>query len=74
MSWATIMHNTRDPVNLKKRDGDGTYAVISGVSNSNDVAREYALSLAKKGFNIILVDANGKAMEDIKNEVLKVNN
>jgi len=67
MSWATIMHNNRDSVDLKKRYGDGTYAVISGVSNSNEVAREYALTLAKKGFNIILVDANGKAMEDIKN-------
>lgn len=74
MGWATLMHNTRDPVDLKKRYGDGTFAVISGVSNANNVAREYALSLAKKGFNIIMVDADGKAMDEIKNEILKVNN
>ena len=73
MTWSSIMHNTRDAHNLSKRYGQGTYAVISGVSNSNEVAREYATTLAKKGFNIILVDKDGKAMDAVKKDINKVN-
>ena len=44
MTYASIMHNSRPPVNLQSRYGKGTWAVISGCGN--DLAKEYADTLA----------------------------
>ena len=40
MTYASVMHNARDPLNLKQRYGEGTWAVISGANDP--LSREFA--------------------------------
>ena len=67
MSYASVMHNSRPDVNLKNRYGSGTYVVLSG--GGNDLAKAYAMTMASKGFHLILVDKNGEAMKKVKESV-----
>ena len=67
MTYASLMHNSRPPLNLTNRYGPGTWAVISGCGN--DLGKEYALTLASKGFNIVLVDASGNSLSSVKSSV-----
>lgn len=64
MSYASIMHNSRPNVNLQNRYGSGSWVVISGGANA--LAQEYAMTMASKGFNLILVDQDGEAMRKVK--------
>jgi hypothetical protein len=34
MSYASIAHNVREPLNLKQRYGSGTWVVVSGASDA----------------------------------------
>ena len=70
MGYASVMHNAREPQNLKKRYGQGTWVVISGASDP--VGQEFAKKMANKGFNLVLVDFNKEGMEATKEEVSKV--
>jgi len=40
MGYATVTHNSRDPIDLKSRYGQGTWVVISGASD--DLSKEFA--------------------------------
>jgi short-subunit dehydrogenase len=44
----------REPIHLTSTYGKGTTAVITGATN--DLGREFAETLHKKGFSLILVD------------------
>ena len=72
MSYASIAHSVREPLNLQKRYGSGTWVVISGASDP--VGRQFALKFAKKGFNIILVDQSTEAMDEVKSHLEKETN
>lgn len=41
---------------MAERYGKGSYALITG--GASGIGKEFALDLAKKGFNLILVDFN----------------
>ena len=64
MSYASIVHNFREPLDLKNRYGSGSWVVVSGASNP--VGKQFALKFAKKGFNVILVDQSEEGMAEVK--------
>ena len=51
---APIMHNSRPPLSLKQRYGEGTYAVVTGAATPTGQA--FCDSLSSQGFKLILVD------------------
>ena len=67
MTYASIMHNSRDMLNLRKRYGNGTYVVISGASD--EIGQVFAKRLANMGFSLVLVDFNKSGMEKTKEAV-----
>ena len=72
MSYASIAHNFREPLNLQRRYGSGTWVVISGASDP--VGKQFAIKFAKKGFNIILVDHSDEGMAEVKSHLEKETN
>jgi len=55
--------------NLLQRYGPGSYALITGASDG--IGKCFALKLAKRGFNIVLVARNQTKLEAVKAEILK---
>ena len=70
MTYASIMHNSRDMLNLRKRYGNGTYVVISGASD--EIGQEFAKRLANMGFSLVLVDFDKDGMEKTKEIVSEI--
>jgi hypothetical protein len=66
MGYATVMHN-QSGVNLASRYGKQSWAVVSGCND--DLGMEYAMTLASKGFNLVLVDSSGKSLSSVKDSV-----
>lgn len=56
-------------VDIANRYGRGTYALITG--GAGGIGKEFALDLASKGFNLILVDCNEVNLEATKQEILR---
>lgn len=55
-------------VQLKKYGaGKGAWAVVTGASEG--IGREYALQLAKKGFNVVVSARNKAALNALVNEI-----
>jgi hypothetical protein len=54
MSYAAFVHNYREKINLRERYGPETWAIISGASDP--IGKEFTEQLAKKGFNLVLID------------------
>ena len=53
--------------NWGNRYGKGSYAVITG--SSDGIGKEWALQLAAKGFNLVMVARNRDKMEAVKREI-----
>ncbi|KAJ2455956.1 hypothetical protein EV183_000299, partial [Coemansia sp. RSA 2336] len=71
ISAADIMMDlfVRDPVSLDDYGADkGHWAVIAECAN--EVGRELALQLSKKGFNIILLSRDSTAMKSLESRIL----
>lgn len=68
MTWASIMHNTRDPVPFGKRYGQGTWVVVSGGTHPTSI--EFAKVLSQKGFNIALVDEDQAKLDEVRSLIL----
>ena len=62
MGYATVAHNSRDPVDLKKRYGNGSWVVLTGINDplGEAVARRFA----KKGFKLYLLDTAEPRIKD----------
>jgi short-subunit dehydrogenase len=60
MTWASVMHQVRDPVNLQRRYGANTWAVISG---ADSLGQEFGRQLAKKGFNVYFIDHDAERLQ-----------
>lgn len=58
----TYRHCIRPELNLAKRYGRGSWAVVTGASEG--IGRGIALSLAKRGFNIYLVSRTESKLQD----------
>ncbi|CAD8082960.1 unnamed protein product [Paramecium sonneborni] len=58
-------------VDIANKYGKGSYALITG--GAGGIGKEFALDLAKKGFNLIIVDFNQVNLESIQQEILKIN-
>ena len=59
----------RGRLDLIKRYGKSSYALITG--SSNGIGLEYALQLAETGFNLILVDKDSASLEKTKSKILE---
>lgn len=67
MSYATVVHNQRAPIDYADVYGKGTWVVISGAADP--IGQEYAKSLAKLGFNLVLVDQSQSGLDALKSEL-----
>uniref|UniRef100_A0A0N4Z8F7 Uncharacterized protein n=1 Tax=Parastrongyloides trichosuri TaxID=131310 RepID=A0A0N4Z8F7_PARTI len=54
------------PIELRRASG-GKWAVITG--STDGIGKQYAIELAKKGFNIILISRTEIKLEKVKNEI-----
>ena len=68
MSWAAFTHNTRDPLPLKSRYGEGTWVVLSGATHPTSI--EFAKVFSKKGFNLVLVDEDQAKLDEVRQNIL----
>ncbi|CAD8076967.1 unnamed protein product [Paramecium primaurelia] len=66
---STLMLQQVDIIN---KYGKGSYALITG--GAGGIGKEFAIDLAKKGFNLIIVDFNQVNLESVQQEILKINN
>ena len=48
----------------------GEWAVVTGCTGG--IGREYALGLAKKGMNMVLVSRSKEKLEDLEKEIIKI--
>ena len=55
--------------NIAKRYGRGSYVLITGASDG--IGRQFALQLAKHGFNIILLSRSQEKLEKVDKEIKK---
>lgn len=58
----------RPPMDLAKRYGKGTWAIITGASAG--IGRGFAVELAKLGFNILIISRSQERLNDAKDEIL----
>ena len=65
--WRSFLRPER---NLLKRYNGG-WAIVTGASDG--VGKEYAMQLAKRGFNIVLIARNKEKLEGVALEVLQQN-
>ncbi|CAD8186168.1 unnamed protein product [Paramecium octaurelia] len=59
-------------VDIANRYGKGSYALITG--GAGGIGREFALDLARKGFNLIIVDFNQAGLDSIQQEIKQIKN
>ncbi|CAD8092571.1 unnamed protein product [Paramecium sonneborni] len=57
-------------VDIANRYGKGSYALITG--GAGGIGREFALDLARKGFNLIIVDFNQASLDSIQQEIKSI--
>ena len=57
---------------LGARYGRGSWALITGASNG--IGREYALELAREGFNIILMGRDQSKTDKVASEIRQATN
>uniref|UniRef100_A0AC35U953 Estradiol 17-beta-dehydrogenase 12 n=1 Tax=Rhabditophanes sp. KR3021 TaxID=114890 RepID=A0AC35U953_9BILA len=55
------------PLDLHKLSGGGKYAVVTG--STDGIGKAYALQLAKKGFNIVLISRSDSKLQSVKKEI-----
>ena len=71
MTYASVMHNAREPVALRERYGNGSWVVISGASDP--VGRAFALRFLQNGFHVYLLGQDALALStavgDLRKEV-----
>ena len=60
MTYASVMHNVREPVALRERYGNGSWVVISGASDP--VGRAFALRFLQNGFHVYLLGQDALAL------------
>jgi len=58
--------NYRSPLNLTEKYGK-CYAVVSG--STDGIGKSYAIELAKRGFNIVLIGRNSTKLTDLKSTI-----
>jgi hypothetical protein len=63
MSYFTVQHNQRKAYNLSQRYGQGSYAVITGATSAT--GRAFIQELSKQGMNLILVDEDKAALDEL---------
>jgi 17beta-estradiol 17-dehydrogenase / very-long-chain 3-oxoacyl-CoA reductase len=62
----------RFPLDVLKRYGEGSWALVTGASDG--IGKSFAHQLAKRGFNLILLARNRDKIEKIRNEIWAINN
>ena len=62
-------HFLRPNTNLTTRYGKGSWAVVTGATSG--IGREFALELAKKGFNIVLIARTKENLQTLAKELEK---
>ncbi|KAH8804907.1 hypothetical protein F5884DRAFT_677819 [Xylogone sp. PMI_703] len=53
--------------NLRKYGGKGTWALVTGASDG--IGKEFAIQLAEKGFNLVLVSRTESKLQTLKEEI-----
>ena len=54
--YPAIAQNIRDPHDLPKRYGKGSWVVVTGANNT--IGQEFVKVMNQKGFNVVMVDEN----------------
>jgi len=67
MGYFAVMHNIREPNNLRERYGKDTWVVVSGATN--ETGEVFCQRLGKMGFNLALVDEDSEKLEQLKEKV-----
>lgn len=52
--YPAVTQNTREPVDMKKRYGAGTWVVVTGAAN--ELGKEYVKLFNSQGFNVVMID------------------
>eukprot|EP01017_Pseudomicrothorax_dubius_P028486 TRINITY_DN3385_c0_g5_i1.p1 TRINITY_DN3385_c0_g5~~TRINITY_DN3385_c0_g5_i1.p1 ORF type:complete len:314 (+),score=49.87 TRINITY_DN3385_c0_g5_i1:40-981(+) len=63
----SIVALTRKGYNLIERYGAGSWAVVTGASDG--IGRQFSLTLAQQGFNIVLIARNKAKLEAVESEI-----
>ena len=66
-----IINHFKQPLDLKSRYGENSWAVITG--GANGIGGATAKKLAKQGFNIYIWDKDEKAIADIESSIKDIN-
>lgn len=61
------IHDYTDGLQLRKYGPKGTWAVVTGASDG--LGKEYAIQLAQKGFNLVLVSRTQSKLETLAKEI-----
>jgi len=63
----TLIESTADSIQLSKFGPKGSWAVVTGASDG--IGKEYALQLARKGYNILLVSRTQSKLDALATEI-----
>lgn len=71
--WAQYVkrHFNNPGLNLLARYGEGSYAVVTGATGG--IGSEFSKQLAKKGFNLVMIDMNQASLEELSQTIRSQN-
>ena len=58
--YPAVMQNVREPQDLKKRYGQGSWVIVTGSVNA--LGQEFVSTFNQQGFNVIMVDSDDVAL------------
>ncbi|CAG9313852.1 unnamed protein product [Blepharisma stoltei] len=59
--------NYKEPIDLKKNYGSGSYALITGASDG--IGKAFSRAIAAQGLNVILVGRNSEKLRTVQAEI-----
>jgi len=67
VGYEIYARNSREPLNLKNRYGENSYAVVTG--STDGLGKSYAKEFARRGLNVVLVARNEEKLALVKAEL-----
>lgn len=66
-----LRHFSKTGLNLVARYGEGSYAVVTGATGG--IGAEFSKQLAKKGFNLVMIDIDQAALDELAKTIQSEN-